>query len=409
MVTEINLASPDFKANPYPTFTELRTTDPVRQTKLTNERRGWLVSRYEDADLVLRDPRFAKDIQHALTPEELKGYYPSQQVTPEERERMIDFSHNMLAYDQPDHTRLRNLVNLTFTPRLIERWRPRIQQIADDLLDKIQDRGEADLIAAYAFPIPMQVIMEMLGIKSEDRDKFHVWSNMIIEASGNPEEFHRHRADMMDFHDYLVQIINEKRADPADDLLSQLISVETAGDKMSEAELISMVSLLLIAGHETTVNLIGNGTLALLTHPDQKALLEADPGLMKGAIEEFLRFHGPLMTATQRWAREDLVLDGTQIKRGDYVMVLLASANHDPGVFGEAETLDIRRHDNRHLAFGKGIHYCLGAPLARLEGQIAIGTLLRRLPALQLSVAAEDLVWRPGALIMGLRTLPVTF
>jgi cytochrome P450 len=232
---------------------------------------------------------------------------------------------------------------------------------------------------------------------------------MVIESSGNPEDFKQRREQITEFHEYLVELIDQKRRQPADDLLSHLVKVESEGDKLSEKELIAMVFLLLIAGHETTVNLIGNGILALLLHPDQMEKLQQDPSLLKTAIEEFLRFHGPLMTATQRWAREDLKLDGVQISRGDFVLVVLASANHDPSTFTNPEDLDITRQENRHLAFGKGIHYCLGAPLARLEGQIAISTLLRRLPNLRLTVEPQNLVWRPGALIMGLRSLPVAF
>lgn len=409
MTTEINLASPDFKANPYPAFTETRTEDPVHQVTLAGNRRGWLITRYDDADLVLRDPRFVKDVRHALTPEEIAKEFPWQQEENQAHGAAISFNRNMLGYDPPDHTRLRALVNITFTPRLVEQWRDRIQTIANELLDAVEGKGEMDLIDAFAFPLPMTVITEMLGVPTEDRGRFRIWSNTVIEASGNPEDFKQRRERITEFHEYLVELINKKRGQPADDLLSHLVRVEAEGDKLSEKELIAMVFLLLIAGHETTVNLIGNGTLALLLHPDQMEKLQQDPALLKTAIEEFLRFHGPLMTATQRWAREDIELDGTLIHRGDFVLVVLASANHDPSAFTNPDDLDITRQENRHLAFGKGIHYCLGAPLARLEGQIAISTLLHRLPNLRLTVDPQKLVWRPGALIMGLRSLPVAF
>ena len=410
MTTEINLTSPDFKADPYPTFAQTRAEDPVHQVTLPGNRKGWLITRYDDADLVLRDQRFVKDIRHALTSEEIAKQFPAlQQEQNQAHGAAISFNRNMLSYDPPDHTRLRALVNITFTPRLVEQWRDRIQTIANELLDAVEGKGEMDLIDAFAFPLPMTIITEMLGVPGEDRTKFRTWSNMVIESSGNPEDFQRRREQITEFHEYLVELINKKRRQPADDLLSHLVRAESEADKLSERELISMVFLLLIAGHETTVNLIGNGTLALLLHPDQMEKLKRDPSLLKTAIEEFLRFHGPLMTATQRWAREDIKLDGTLIHRGDYVIVVLASANHDPSTFTDPDNLDITRQENRHLAFGKGIHYCLGAPLARMEGQIAIDTLLRRLPNLHLAVEPQKLVWRPGALIMGLRSLPVTF
>ena len=409
MPIEINLASPEFKADPYPSFTQTRNEDPVHQVTLAGNRKGWLITRYDDADLVLRDPRFVKDVRHALTPEEIAKQFPWQEEQNQAHGAVISFNRNMLGYDPPDHTRLRALVNITFTPRLIEQWRERIQTIANELLDAVEGKGTMDLIDDFAFPLPMTVITEMLGVPSEDRGKFRIWSNMVIESSGNPEDFKRRREQIIEFNEYLVELINKKRRQPADDLLSHLVKVESEGDKLSEKELIAMVFLLLIAGHETTVNLIGNGTLALLLHPDQMEKLKQDPSLLKTAIEEFLRFHGPLMTATQRWAREDLELDGKQISRGDFVLVVLASANHDPVAFTNPDDLDITRQENRHLAFGKGIHYCLGAPLARLEGQIAISTLLRRLPNLRLTVEPQELVWRPGTLIMGLRSLPVAF
>ncbi len=409
MTAEINLASPDFKADPYPAFAQTRTEDPVHQVTLAGNRKGWLITRYDDADLVLRDPRFVKDVRHALTPEEIAKQFPWQEEQNQAHGAVISFNRNMLGYDPPDHTRLRALVNITFTPRLIEQWRNRIQTIANELLDAVEGKGTMDLIDDFAFPLPMTVITEMLGVPSDDRGKFRIWSNMVIESSGNPDDFKQRREQITEFHEYLVELINQKRRQPADDLLSHLVKVESEGDKLSEKELIAMVFLLLIAGHETTVNLIGNGMLALLTHPDQMEKLKQDPSLLKTAIEEFLRFHGPLMTATQRWAREDLELDGALISRGDFVLVVLASANHDPSAFTNPEDLDITRQENRHLAFGKGIHYCLGAPLARLEGQIAISTLLRRRPNLHLTVEPQQLIWRPGALIMGLRSLPVTF
>ncbi|MBA2394994.1 MAG: cytochrome P450 [Ktedonobacteraceae bacterium] len=406
----INLHSPDFKADPYPVFARVRSDDPVHLTEFPGNRQGWMITRYEEAEKVLRDPRFIKDQRHVLTPEQLQQlqqHYPVSDAP--KQEQAFAFSNNMLGSDPPDHTRLRSLVSLSFTPRLIEQWRERIQAITNELLDAVQEKGKMDIVNDLAFPLPLMVITEMLGIPPEDSGKFRAWSNSVIEASGNPEAFQKRRGEVIEFREYLRFLINEKRKQLADDLMSLLIRNEEDGDKLSEGELIAMVFLLLVAGHETTVNLISNGALALMTHPEQMQALREHPELLKSAIEEFLRFHGPLMTATQRWAAEDVELAGKLIRKNDYVVIILASANHDPAAFHNPDDLDITRSSNPHLAFGKGIHYCLGAPLARLEGQVAIGTLLQRMPQLQLAVDAKELVWRPGALIMGLRSLPVTF
>jgi cytochrome P450 len=253
----------------------------------------------------------------------------------------------------------------------------------------------------------MLVITEMLGIPSSEKHLFRNWSNQVIEAAGKPEHFRTIQDDLLAFNTYLQQLLKSKRARPTKDLLSKLIEAEAEGKRLSEKELLSMVFLLLIAGHETTVSLISNGILALIQHPDQLHLLRQKPELMKSAIEELLRYQGPLMTATARWIGEDLVFDGQEMKRGQQVLVVLASANRDESAFKDADTLNITRQENHHLAFGKGIHYCLGAPLARLEGQIAIQALLQRLPDLQLAIDPALLTWRPGFLIMGLTKLPI--
>jgi cytochrome P450 len=292
---------------------------------------------------------------------------------------------------------------------MIEQWRTRIQEITDELLDKVQERGAMELINDFAFPLPMTVISEMLGVPEADRAQFRAWSNQIIDTVGHLDRWTGIAPDIMAFVQYLYGFINQRRQQPQDDLVSRLIQVEEEGDKLTENELISMIFLLLVAGHETTVNLIGNGVLALLLHPDQIVLLQQNPELIKPAIEELLRYNGPLYTATNRWASEDIDYKGTLIKRGDIVMVGLASANHDEQQFPHGEDLDITRKENQHLSFGKGIHYCLGAPLARLEGQIAISTLFRRFPKLRLNTDPRALTWRPGTLVHGLDILPVAF
>jgi cytochrome P450 len=267
-----------------------------------------------------------------------------------------------------------------------------------------------DLIDDYAFPLPITVIAELLGVPAEDRDRFREWSNAAVSGDTTQEYIEKVLLPHMQaFTDYLRAMFDEKRKNPKDGLISALVQAEEAGDKLSEDELMAMVFLLLVAGHETTVNLIGNGSLALLQHPDQLRKLREDPALIKPAIEELLRYDGPVETSTERFAREDIAIGGTVIPRGEMVMVVIASADHDPDRFQDPDALDITRADNKHLAFGKGIHFCLGAPLARMEGQIAINTLLHRMPNLRLKYSPESLTWRPGMVLRGLKALPVEF
>jgi cytochrome P450 len=288
--------------------------------------------------------------------------------------------------------------------------RPRVQAIADGLLDAVQDRGGMDLIDDYAFPLPITVIAELLGVPAEDRNNFREWSDAAVSGNASQEYLEEILIPHMQaFTDYLRALFEEKHANPRDDLVSALVQAEEAGDKLSEDELLGMVFLLLVAGHETTVNLIGNGVLALLQHPDQLRKLKDDPSLIKPAVEELLRYDGPVETSTERFAREDVDMGRTVIPRGEMVLVVLAAADHDPERFSDPDNLDITRTDNRHLAFGKGVHHCLGAPLARMEGQIAISTLLRRMPNLRLKEPPESLSWRPGMILRGLRGLPVEF
>ncbi|MGH8902965.1 MAG: cytochrome P450 family protein [Egibacteraceae bacterium] len=389
------------RSNPYPIYAYLRTQEPVHRLTLPSGRGLWLITRYDDVEQALRDPRLVKNMRNALAPDQLPRL-------PDEAKLILG---DMLASDPPEHTRLRALVHKAFTPRLIERLRPRVQQIADELLDAVQDEGRMDLIDDYAFQLPIIVITELLGVPSEGQHRIREWSNAIIGHDLLEDEPFpvRRRAALTGFNAYLRDLFEHKRAHPRDDLVSGLIVVEEQGDTLSEDELVAMVYLLLVAGHETTVNLIGNGTLALLRHPDQLRLLQADPTLIAPAVEELLRYDGPLETSTFRYAATDVEVNGTTIPKGEIVLVVLASANRDADRFTDPDRLDITRADNRHLAFGKGIHFCLGAPLARMEGQIAIGTLLRRLPGLRLAVPVDQLEWRPGVLIRSLRAFPVAF
>jgi cytochrome P450 len=401
--TITEFTSPEFKRDPFPILQDLRTTAPLYRYELPDGRTAWMVTRYDDVLAILKDQRFVKNIRHALPPE------VATQVTSRSEGQVSMIRHHMLSSDPPDHTRLRHLVSKAFTPRMIEQMRPRIQQIADELVDQVQMRGQMDLIADFAFPLPITVICELLGVPVEDRHKFRVWSNALLDQSGLLLANTEAPAALGEFARYLQALVVEKRERPDDRLVSQLVGVEEAGDRLAENELVSMIWLLLVAGHETTVNLIGNGVLELLLHPEQWHKLQADPSLVGAAVEELLRYTAPVMVGTGRWAREDVEMHGVVIARGDMVQLSLMAANIDPEHFPAPEELNITREENEHLAFGKGIHYCLGAPLARLEGQIALGTLLRRLPDLHLNVNPNVVHWRPGLLLHGLQELPVAF
>lgn len=367
---------------------------------------AWVAFRHEDVVAILKDPRFVKDMRKLSPPQDQRE--PSQENA--SVNKFLEWTKkmpNMLTVDPPDHTRLRRLASKAFTPHTIEGLRPRIQQIADELLDAVQERGRMDLIADFAYPLPMTVISEMLGIPAADRNAFREWTRELLSASLDPKQADDVEAVLDKFVEYIKALLAEKRAHPGDDITSGLVQAYDEGDQLSENELISTIWLLIVAGHETTVNLIGSGILALLQHPEQMRLLRSDPSLLPSAVEELLRYAGPVIIGS-RIAGEDLTLHGKNIRKGETVVVSLAAANLDPHQFSNPEALDITREENEHLAFGKGIHLCLGAPLARLEGQIAFGTLLQRLPNLRLAVAPGQLTYNPSTL-RSLASLPVLF
>jgi len=379
-----------FTHNPYPVYEKLRQSDPIMNLQFPDGRHGWLISSYAEAVEALKDGRFSKDVTKAMGVEQTSV-----------------FSTNMLFSDQPDHKRLRGLVQKGFTPQRIADMRSHIQEIADNLLDAVSSKDTMNLIDEYAFKLPIIVISEILGVPAEDQDKFRVWSNSIIGASNQQmnEQVVQH---MNEFIAYLKDWFAKIREQPGDDMISQLVIAENQGDRLSEQELYGVVTLMIIAGHETTVNLIGNGVLALLEHPEQRKLLQEQPERIHGAIEEMLRYNGPVEFSTSRWAAEDLEFHGARMKKGDLVVIALNSANRDSAQFENPDLFDITREKSQHLAFGKGIHLCLGAPLARLEGEIAINTLLRRFPDFELQCNIDELEWRPGMIVRGVKEIPIS-
>ncbi|MYS19257.1 cytochrome P450 [Streptomyces sp. SID4948] len=382
----------EFIADPYPVYARLREQGPLHHVNTPSGGEMWLVVGYEEGRAVLADPRLSKDWRTLL----------------DDPDDLYVISANMLESDAPQHSRLRKLVAGEFTSRRIEALRPRVQDITDRLLDALPPSGSADLIEAFAFPLPITVICELLGVPDLDRGMFSALSRKVIgENTGYDEE----AAAAADLGGYLTSLIEDKRrGGPQADLLSALIQArDEEGDQLSAEELVGMAFLLLVAGHETTVNLIANGVLALLRHPDQLAALRADPGLMDGAVEEMLRYEGPLENATYRFTREPTEIAGRLVPAGQVVTVVLAAGNRDPGRYPAPDTFDIRRDPRGHLAFGHGVHYCLGAPLARMEGRIAITSLLARCPDLTLDAPAAELLWRPSSLIRGVHRLPVRF
>jgi len=408
-MTDIDLWSPAEKADPYPGYARIRQEAPVHRAAGPMGTDTWVITRYEDVRAALADPRLSKDPKYA------PQWVTDMGILAEDGGVI---GRNLLSYDPPDHTRLRRLVAKAFTRRRMEGLRPHVQEITDRLLDDLAGRTEVDLLGALAFPLPITVICELLGVPVADRADFRAWTTAFVSAPFTPEGVAHGKESMIRLGAYVRDLIGVKRAaidpgadaDEMPDLISALIVAADDGDRLTEDELVSMARLLLIAGHETTVNLIGNGTLALLTHPDQLDLLKADPGLLPGAVEELLRYDGPVERATPRFTSEAVTYSGVTIPKNSHVTVVLAAADRDDGHVPEPDRLDITREGHGHVAFGHGIHFCLGAPLARIEAQVAIGSLLRRYPDVVLAVPPGDVRWRPGGpaeIIRGLESLPI--
>ncbi len=396
--------------NPFSVFAQTREVGSVVQLPFPmgqSENQAWAVTHFEEALKVLKDQEhFCVDPKSIDKDSNIKDSLTGNTKTSGSD---LFLSNSLNAIDEPDHRRLRTLVAKAFTPRYMESLRPRVRKLANELLDQVQDQGEMDLVKDYANPLPINVISDMIGVPKTDHGKIHEWSDGVADGLGVGTADPKTAESLKDFSDYIKQLIAHKREQPSDDLISQLISIEKQGDRLDETELISMIQLLIFAGHETTSTLISIGTLMLLDHPEQLEMLKADLRLIPSAVEELLRFNGPSTTAGPRYALKDLELGGQLIKKGDMIFPILKSANRDENYFSHSEELDITRKIKRHLAFGQGIHMCLGAPLARVEGDIAFTTLLKRMPNLRLSIPRENVSWKFKLAAQSLSSLPVSF
>jgi cytochrome P450 len=399
-----HMLSPEFYANPYPIYHQLRDADPVHWSDAW---KSWVLTRYADVTSTLRDfSRFSNvgriDLFLEQLPEEGRG-----KMGPLKGH----FSRAITHLDPPDHTRIRKLLKTVLSTHLVQSMRPRIEALVNELISEVQNAGRMDVIRDFAYPLPAIVLGEMLGIPPEDRDQYKKWSDDIgvgLVGTGRAalDNVQQARQSLFELTDYLRPLVAQRRQHPRNDLISNLIAIEVKGDRLSERELFSTCITLILAGHGTTTNLIGNGILALLRHPDQLEALKNDPSLIEIAVEELLRYDSPLQRIW-RMATEDVEIDGKHIRKGQIVLPTMGAANRDPAEFSEPDRLNIRRQDNPHVALGTGIHLCVGGPLARLQGAIAINALLQRLPSLQLE--SEALEWEANLFHRGLKSLPVVF
>lgn len=398
----VDLTTRQFKADPYPVYARLRAEAPVCRVRIGRRQFAWLITRYDDVVAALKDERLVKDRRNAPATD---GQAWGARV----RWLFGPLMYHMLGLDEPDHARVRGLVQDAFSSRFIESMRSRIESLTEQLLDRVAAQRRMDVIRDYALPLPTTIIAEMLGVPVTDRNRFHRWSSAVASSSfAGRFEMLRVVPSVLAFLRYIRKLVRLRRRRPGNDLISALVAAEQAGDKLSEPELLAMIFLLLIAGHQTTIHLVGNGTLALLENRAEMEKLCAHPSIVQSAVEEMLRYDSPLPMASHRWARCNISIAGATIPQGEPIFAGIASANRDPQQFERPDVLDLTREPNRHLTFGQGIHRCLGAPLARLEAQIAFTTLLRRFPNLRLAVSRnDDLRWQRSILLRGLQALPV--
>ncbi len=397
------LVSPGFYQDPYPIYAELRNQVRCAWSEALG---GWLIPRYDDVVATMLDVKHFSSQGRVLAvldrlPQELRPHF---------RPFENHFTGGLINADPPNHTRLRALVNHAFTPRTVELLKPRIQVLVDELIDNVSAGGQMDLIRDFAYPLPAIVIAEILGVPPETREDFQVWSDGVLAFQGSgfvtPEVLDASQTHLIAMRNFLAELLDDRRRAPRNDLLSELVKAEVEGDRLTPAELLTTCVTLLIAGHETTTNLISSGLYTLLRQPEALERLRADASLLPSAVEEMMRYEGPLQRNPRRMT-EDYEYAGARLRKGDYVLQMMGAANRDGQQFPNPEQFDLARTPNRHIAFGFGIHFCVGAPLARLEVPIAIGTVLRRLPNLRLT--AEALEWRPHGLLRGLYKLPVSF
>ena len=389
--------------DPYPLFAEVRELGALQEVTLVDGHDAWLVTRHDEAKALLNDPRLSKDLQAALASSE--GIVAEGLPGP-------DFARHMLVVDPPDHTRLRRLVSAAFSVRRIEGLRPRVQSIIDDLLDGIAAQGpdaRVDLVASFAFPLPFTVICELLGVPEADRASLGKQLIAMLSPTPTPLAYAAAKMASDAAVGMLTALVETKQDAPGDDLVSALIAARDGDERLNQQELLSTIFQLIVAGHDTTTSLIGNSVVALQLHPEQLETLRADPSKMPDTIEELLRYDSPVPHSTFRYATEPVEIAGVTIPAGAQVIVSLAAANRDGDRYREPETFDLRRDDLRHLAFGHGIHFCLGAALARMEGNLALSSLFRRFPELRLAVPPGELHWGhgDGLVLRGLSELPV--
>ncbi len=391
-----------FHADPYRMYRRLREKDPIHRSRLIN---GWVLTRHADVTAVLRDTRFLSDERKQAGYEKFRARAIKQGVI----DAGESGTFSMLRADPPDHTRLRTLVSRAFTPRTVEGLRGRVEAVVEEHLDAVAGKGGMDVIAALAYPLPVIIIAEMLGIPAEDHARFKHWSDEAVRGMGisTVEDGRRARRGRRELRAYLEGVASARRREPREDLLSALLAVEAEGERLTTDELFETCELLLIAGHETTTNLIGNGLLALLRNPDQFDLLRRDPSLVEHAVEEFLRYDSPVQ-ATTRIVSEDMQFEGNAFRTGQQVALALGAANRDPEAFPDPDRLDVTREDLRHVAFGHAIHFCLGSPLARIEAPAAFRAMIERFPNMRLDETTPPR-WKDNIILRGLQQLPVRF
>jgi cytochrome P450 len=396
---------PTWASDPFPLYADLRQRAPIHR----NDLGFWVVARHADCLAVLRDRRASSDSLNVAVERMPEGFRTPIAEDDPVAAAMLEM-RPFLFRDPPDHTRLRGLVSKAFTPKVVEALRIGTQLVVDELLDAAMEAGQVDLLEAFAYPLPVRVICDLLGVPVEDQDRFKVWSGALARGLDpdfllTTEVIEARGEAVLQFSQYFFELLAERRREPGEDLLSRLVQAEDGGTVLSEGELLSTCILLLVAGHETTVNLISGGTLALLRNPDQWERFRTDPGVHRSGVEEMLRFVSPVQL-TGRALIEDCEFGGVRFAAGDFAMLLLASGNHDPDQFEDPERFDVTRNPNNHLGFGFGIHHCLGAPLARMETQVALASLARRVP--DLALAADDVTYKSNIVLRGMESLPVS-